>query len=181
MTDALCNTSSTGQILFLLVLLYILPAGNKSAAACEQWWLYWRFLTEASQTVLCTNSQLLTKKNNKKEAKVGREDQTNKSMLRPRYNPLPCSSLTAHTMRSTQAALAWQRSLRGLRSPVSAPVSCSTRCSSDWLLLNCSRTKSWTSRTNAGCTAGENVRVGHRIYTWLEGFSAPTHLMWMND
>lgn len=67
------------------------------------------------------------------------------------YNWLPCSSLTAHTMRSTQAALAWQRSLRELCSPGNPPVSWSTRCSSDWLLLNCSSTKSWTSRTNAGC------------------------------
>jgi len=72
------------------------------------------------------------------------------------YNRLPCSSLTAHTMRSTQAALAWQRSLRGLCSTGSPPVSWSTRCISDWLLLNCSSTKSWTCRTNAGCKAEEH-------------------------
>lgn len=78
------------------------------------------------------------------------------------YNWLPCSSLTAHTMRSTQAALAWQRSLRGLCSPSNPPVSWSTRCSSDWLLLNCSSTKSCTSRTNAGCKAekhGEGIKI----------------------
>ena len=63
----------------------------------------------------------------------------------------PCSSLTAHTIRSTQAALAWQRSFRWLCSPGNPPVSWSTRCSSDWLLLNCSSTKSCTSRTNADC------------------------------
>lgn len=66
---------------------------------------------------------------------------------------LPCSSLTAHTIRSTHAALAWQRSLRGLCSPGNPPASWSTRCSSDWLLLNCSSTKSCTSRTKAGCKA----------------------------
>lgn len=80
----------------------------------------------------------------------------------PRYDWLPCSSLTAHTMRSTQAALAWQRSLRGLGSPCTPPVSWSTRCSSDWLLLNCSRTKSCTSRTKPDCkaeTQGERIEI----------------------
>ena len=76
-----------------------------------------------------------------------------RSLLNLRYNRLPCSSLTAHTIRSTHAALAWQRSLRGLCSPGNPPVSWSTRCSSDWLLLNCSSTKSCTSRTKAGCKA----------------------------
>lgn len=65
----------------------------------------------------------------------------------------PCSSLTVHTIRSTQAAFAWQRSLRGLCSTDNPVESWSTRCSSDWLLLNCSSTKSCTSRTNDGCRA----------------------------
>lgn len=69
----------------------------------------------------------------------------------------PCSSLTVHTIRSTQAAFAWQRSLRGLCSTANAVVSWSTRCSSDWLLLNCSSTKSCTSRTNDGCRAEEEL------------------------
>lgn len=60
----------------------------------------------------------------------------------------PCSSFTAHTMRSTQAALAWQRSFRGLSSLCSRSTSWRIFWSSDWLLLNCSNTKSWISFTN---------------------------------
>lgn len=70
----------------------------------------------------------------------------------------PCSSLTAHTMRSTQAALAWQRSLRGLGSPGNRS-SWRTLWISDWLLLNCSRTKSWTSLTKLVCTSEQR-------FTW---------------
>lgn len=36
-----------------------LPAGSRSAGACELWWLYWKFWTAASRTVWCTDSQLL--------------------------------------------------------------------------------------------------------------------------
>ncbi len=70
----------------------------------------------------------------------------------------PCSSLTAHTMRSTQAALAWQRSLRGLGSPGNRS-SWRALWISDWLLLNCSRTKSWTSVMKLVCTSDQR-------FTW---------------
>lgn len=59
----------------------------------------------------------------------------------------PCSSFTAHTIRSTQAAFAWQRSLRGLSSLWIRSASCRIFWSSPWLVLNCSSTKSWISFT----------------------------------
>lgn len=140
-----------------------IPAGNRWAGAYEQWWLYWRFLTAASLTASCTNSQLLNKDTRRELWNSGYMSNITifPQIMRSKHtalltlccNWLPCSSLTAHTMRSTQAALAWQRSFRGLCSPGNPPVSWSTRCSSDWLLLNCSSTKSCTSRTNVGCKA----------------------------
>lgn len=123
-----------------------IPAGNRWAGACEQWWLYWMFWTATSLIVSCINSLLL-----KRDAQVSGIRTCCKQHQCDSW--LPCSSLTVHTIRSTQAAFAWQRSLRGLCSTDNPVESWSTRCSSDWLLLNCSSTKSCTSRTNDGCRA----------------------------
>lgn len=73
----------------------------------------------------------------------------------------PCSSFTAHTMRSTQAAFAWQRSLSGLMSLWILSASCRILWSSPWLMLNCSNTKSWVSFTKeVGRSVGKKVWDG---------------------
>lgn len=79
----------------------------------------------------------------------------------------PCSSFTAHTMRSTQAAFAWQRSLSGLISLWILSASWRIFWSSPWLMLNCSNTKSWISFTkevgkSVGKTVWDGVGDSHR-------------------
>lgn len=148
----ICDKCSTLAGNFPFLICSLIPAGSRWAEACEQWWLYWMFLTATSPRVSCINSLLL--KNKHPEGLSG--SAATSIPLKPTIevdNWSPCSSLTVHTIRSTQAAFAWQRSLRGLCSTDNAVESWSTRCSSDWLLLNCSSTKSCTSRTNDGCRA----------------------------
>lgn len=146
----ICDRSSILAGNFPFPICSLIPADNRWAGACEQWWLYWMFLTATSRIVSCINSLLLERDTQEIIRTCCNQHLTDTNDWSQCDNGLPCSSLTVHTIRSTQAAFAWQRSLRGLCSTDNAVESRSTRCSSDWLLLNCSSTKSCTSRTNDG-------------------------------
>lgn len=55
----ICGTSSILAGNFPFLICSLIPAGNRWAGACEQWWLYWMFLTATSLIVSCINSLLL--------------------------------------------------------------------------------------------------------------------------